>query len=110
MKVQLRIHLFSLFGIFFVLYFVFIFIYTQIAYVKELKNTVDDQLDPIIEDRLVYSTQAVSTMFYMIDKLGIDSSKRLSGVYQKATQDTPFPIKANAEGYELFPQADLEGN
>jgi len=49
-------------------------------------------------------------MFYMIDKLGIDSSKRLSGVYQKATEDVPFPIRADAEGYELFDQADLEGN
>ena len=42
MRVQLRIHLFSLFGIFFVLYFTFIFIYTQFAYVSELESTVDD--------------------------------------------------------------------
>ena len=46
-------------------------------------------------------------MFYMIDKLGIDSSKRLSGMYDKANETKPFPIKAHAVGYELYDQTKL---
>ena len=46
-------------------------------------------------------------MFYMIDKLGIDSSKRLSGMYEKATETNPFPIKPDAPGYELYDQSKL---
>ena len=45
----------------------------------------------------------------MIDKLGIDSSMRLSGVYQKATETVPFPIREDAPGYELFTE-NLEDN
>ena len=44
----------------------------------------------------------------MIDKLGIDSSKRLSGMYDKANETKPFPIKAHAEGYELYEQTKLQ--
>ena len=46
-------------------------------------------------------------MFYMIDKLGVDSSKRLSGMYDTATETSPFPIKADALGYELCEGCDL---
>ena len=41
-------------------------------------------------------------MFYMIDKLGIDSSKRLSGVYNSTLATDPFPIREDAPGYELY--------
>ena len=74
-------HLTCLFGLFFLTFFACMFAYTSIRYVATLKETVIDQFDTILNDRLVYSTQAVSTMFYMIDNIGIDSSKRLSGVY-----------------------------
>ena len=86
------------------------FFYTSIAYVNEIVETVKDQLDPILSNRLQYSTQALATMFYMIDKLGIDSSKRLSGMYDKASETNPFPIKENAVGYELYDQARLKGS
>ena len=51
-------------------------------------------------------------MFYLIDKLGIDVSTRLSGVYriadeQKEGTSNPFPIKANAEGHQLYSQQDF---
>ena len=38
----------------------------------------------------------------MVDKLGIDVALRLSGVYQSATTYNPFPIRADAPGYELY--------
>ena len=60
------------------------------------------ELEPVITDRLIYSTQAVSTTFYMVDKLGIDSSLRLSMVYHNTVNFDPFPVKADADGYKLF--------
>ena len=86
MRYQLRVHLFSLFGLFFIIYFLFMYIYTKVQYVSELVNIVSDQLKPILEDRLQYSTQAVATTFYMIDKLGIDSTLRLSGMYNRTKE------------------------
>ena len=69
---------------------------------NELVGIVGEQLTPILEDRLQYSTQAVATTFYMIDKLGIDSSMRLSGMYQRTFDYKPFPIKESAPGYALY--------
>jgi len=109
MRYQLRVHLFSLFGTFFIIYFLFMYIYTKVQYVSELVNIVSDQLKPILEDRLVYSTQAVATTFYMIDKLGIDSTLRLSGMYKRTESYQPFPIRADADGYQLYQQSDFNG-
>ena len=67
-----------------------------------MSEKVDDQLNGILRNRIEYSTQALATMFYMIDKLGIDSSKRLSGFYQKTSDSNIFPIKEDAPGYELY--------
>lgn len=79
------------------------YIYTKFQYVSELVTIVTDQLSPILTDRLEYSTQAVATTFYMIDKLGIDSVMRLSGMYARTFDYDPFPIKADAEAYQLYP-------
>ena len=84
------------------------FAYTSVAYVNEILKTVEGQLDLILQDRLEYSTQALATMFYMIDKLGIDSSKRLSGVYQSTLSIDPFPIREDAPGYELYDWTTLQ--
>jgi len=43
----------------------------------------------------------------MVDKLGIDSSIRLSGNYHRVKKYNPFPILANAPGYELYNQNDF---
>ena len=45
----------------------------------------------------------------MIDKLGIDSTLRLSQMYKRTEEYSPFPIKADADGYQLYPQADFKG-
>ena len=57
------------------------FAYTSVAYVDELAEQVQPQLEQILTNRLEYSTQALATMFYRIDKLGLESSERLSGIY-----------------------------
>ena len=110
MRYQLRCHLFSLFGMFFLLYFIFMIAYTKIQYVHELVDIVSKELQPVIKDRLVYSTEAISTTFYMVDKLGIDSSLRLSNVYRNTANFDPFPVKADAPGYRLFDPSSLTGD
>ena len=97
MRYQLRVHLFSLFGIFFVLYFLCMLLYTQIRYVNEVVSVVTGHLDPILEDRLQFSAEAVSTTFYMVDKLGVDATLRLSEFYEQSqSEEFPFPVKVNA--------------
>ena len=97
MRYQLRVHLFSLFGIFFVLYFLCMLFYTQIRYVNEVVRVVTGHLDPILEDRLQFSAEAVSTTFYMVDKLGVDATLRLSEFYEQSqSEEFPFPVKVNA--------------
>ena len=68
------------------------------------------ELQPVISDRLIYSTQAVSTTFYMVDKLGIDSSLRLSMLYHNTVNFDPFPVNAKADGYALFDPRTLSGD
>ena len=46
----------------------------------------------------------------MVDKLGIDSSLRLSGVYYNTVNFDPFPVRASAPGYELFDSSELSGD
>ena len=62
---------------------------------------VTGHLAPILQDRLTFSTEAVSTTFYMIDKLGIDATLRLSEFYEQA-QSTEFPFPIKADAYPLF--------
>ena len=102
LQTQLMINLCTIFIIFFLLYSLVVFFCTKYVYLEYFKETVDADLDPILEDRLDYSTQAISTTFYMADKLGIDVALRLSGVYYSSTTYNPFPIRADAEGYQLY--------
>ena len=56
----------------------------------------------ILRDRLVYSSQSVSTAFYMADKAFIDSVVRLRNLYEEASKDEPFPV--NPAGYHHVTQ------
>lgn len=81
------------------------FFLISVYYINLLNEIVveqDNQLLLTLEKRLHYSAEAVSTTFYMIDKYGIDSTLRLSGMYDRTRFYDPFPIKPNAEGYELY--------
>ena len=107
MRYQLRVHLLSLFGFFFLVYFTFMIIFTQSNYITEVVTVVNSQLEPILEDRLKYSTESVSTTIYMADKIGIDQILRLSELYKNAKEIDPFPIRKDA--YSLYPQSKLVG-
>ena len=56
MSTQLWFHLGCTFFWFFIIYFGIMFAYTSVAYVNEIVETVKDQLDPILSNRLQYST------------------------------------------------------
>ena len=56
LQTQLMINLCSIFIIFFLLYSIVVFFCTKYVYLEYFKETVDADLDPILEDRLDYST------------------------------------------------------
>ena len=60
----------------------------------------------ILENRLLYSSQAVSTAFYMADKAFLDSVKRLRDLYKEASKE-PFPIRHDA--YPTVSASQLQG-
>ena len=75
-------------------------IFTQSNYITEVVTVVNSQLEPILRDRLRYSTESVSTTIYMADKIGIDQILRLAALYMNAMVIDPFPISKDA--YQLY--------
>ena len=69
--------MFTLFGIFFFLFFICLAIYAKIQYQKNVVKNLSKEWPEILKDRLVYSSQSVATAFYMADKAFIDSIVRL---------------------------------
>ena len=63
-------------------------IFTQSNYITEVVDVVNGQLQPILSDRLKYSTESVSTTIYMADKIGIDQILRLAELYKNAKEVT----------------------
>ena len=104
MKYQLRVHLFTLFGMFFLVYFLGILLYANFDYKSLVVKNIQPYWAPMIQNRLEYATQSVSTTMYMADKVASDAAVRLQRIYSLAavTKDTShlFPVKHTA--YPLF--------
>ena len=97
MNSQLTVHLATLFSWFFLLFFVFLFVFVKYRFSFKVLENLSTEWWPILHDRLVYSSQSVSTAFYMADKAFIDSAVRLRNLYEQANRDgEPFPINPNA--------------
>mgnify|MGYP001349876956 CR=1 FL=1 len=92
MRYQLRVHLFTLFGGFFAAYFIFLVLYAEYFYRPDLVRNLSTEWPGILQDRLLFSSQSVSTAFYIADKAFIDAVVRLSTLYTEASKDM-FPIK-----------------
>ena len=60
----------------------------------------------ILEERLVYSSESISTAFYMADRAFIDSLLRLRNFYHEASKD-PFPLRQDA--YPRLTEEDIAG-
>lgn len=95
MRYQLRVHLFTLFGAFFLAFFIFLALYAKYFYQNAVVDNLSTEWPGILQDRLIYSSQSVSTAFYMADKAFVDSVVRLSNLYEEASVD-PFPIRQDA--------------
>ena len=108
MKSQLRLHLLSLFGFFFIVYFAFMIYFTQMQYINKVTYEVEGQFEQILSDRLKYSTESVSTTIYMTDKIGIEQILRLAEIYNRAKVTDPYPIDKDA--YSLYDQDNLSGS
>ena len=83
----MRTHLFSVFGVFFICYFVFLFFYTNYFYMQRLEYNVSQQYDLVFENRLKESSDSLSSVVYYLDSYGIDSVLRLSDVYQRVFKE-----------------------
>ena len=77
----MRIHLFILYGIFFICYFVFLYIYVQQIYIKFLLENVSKKYQNVLVNRLRDASLALGTAVFSVDKVGIDSVLRLSDVF-----------------------------
>ena len=105
MRYQMRVHLFSLFIMFLMIYAIFMIFYSYNIYQSAVVNNLKPEWPRILDNRLTFSTESISTALYMIDKIFIDSAVRMSMVFKLAMRD-PFPIKANA--FDLYDASDLE--
>jgi Trk-type K+ transport system membrane component len=79
----MRVHLFFIFAVFFIAYFVFLYIYTDNMYKGSLLSTFRREFDKNLDDRLLDSAEAISTVVYSTDRVGIDSVNRLADVYRR---------------------------
>lgn len=95
MRYQLRVHLFTLFGCFFLAFFIMLAFYAKYFYQTAVVSNLSTEWPGILQTRLVYSSQSVSTAFYMADKAFIDSVVRLRDLYEAASKE-PYPIKDDA--------------
>ena len=95
MRYQLRVHLFTLFGGFFLAFFLFLSLYAKYFYQAAVVSNLSTEWPGILQDRLIYSSESVSTAFYFADKALIDSVDRFKELYIEAKKE-PFPIRDGA--------------
>ena len=81
MRYQLRVHLFTLFGGFFLAFFIFLALYSKYFYAVAVAESMEKQWPEILQQRLEFSAQSVSTAFYHADKAFIDTVARLQHLY-----------------------------
>ena len=99
-------HLFALFGGFFLAFFLFLGFFARYYYQAAVVENLKTEFDRILEDRLFYSSQSVSAAFYSADKAFIDTVNRLQQLYIVASQE-PYPLRADY--VDVVDKADLAG-
>ena len=77
MRYQLRVHLFTLFGGFFLAFFIFLAFFAIYYYKASVVDNLKPEWQPLLEDRLIFSSQSVASAFYMADNAFIDTVTRL---------------------------------
>ena len=80
----MRVHLFSLFVLFLVIYAVFMIFYSYYVYERAVVKNLRNEWPTILDNRLIFSTESISTALYMVDKIFIDSSMRMSKLFEAA--------------------------
>ena len=88
-------HLFTLFGGFFAAFFVFLALYAKIYYQNSVVTNLSTEWPGILQDRLVYSSQAISAVFYATDRTFIETLFDLTMHYNQANRQL-FPIRKGA--------------
>lgn len=73
----------------------FLWLYAKYFYQVAVVDNLSTEWPGILSDRLEYSSQSVSTAFYMADKALVDAVVRLRNLYEEADKE-PFPIREDA--------------
>ena len=79
-------------------------IYAKFFYQTAVVENLQVEWPGILEDRLMFSAQAVSTAIHMGDKAWLDSVNRLKILYEDASSE-PYPIRADS--FDLARPEDL---
>ena len=87
-------------------FFVFLAFYAKWYYQMAVVRTLSKEWRAILDNRLLVSSQSVSTAHYFMDKAFIDSMVRLSDIYRESLRE-PFPIKDGT--YSIATDADFVG-
>ena len=104
MRYQLRVHLSTLFGSFFLAFFVFLWVYAKLYYQDSVVSNLSTEWPGILQDRLTYSSESISTAFYMSDKAFLDTLVRVENLYREASKEM-FPIRQDAYPFLTQDQA-----
>lgn len=106
MRAQVRIHLFTLFGGFFICYLVFLILWIRFYYFREFEKYLQLQYDRVLDKRMTESAWALSMIVYQSDKIGVDSVIRLTNVFKrlKAEVDQGYYVGTNLSipNYKLY--------
>ena len=105
MRYQMRVRLFSLFILFLVLYAAFMVIYSYSIYEYAVITRLNPQWPNILQKRLEFSTESISTALYMVDKIFIDSSMRMFELFSQADKSL-FPV--NEEAFDIFDASEFD--
>lgn len=67
MRYQMRIHLLILYGTFFFVYFIFLYVYIQQIYITFLLENVEKQYQDVLINRLRDASLALGTAVFSVD-------------------------------------------
>ena len=98
MRWQLRVRILALFSAFFFLFLTFLALYSRYFYQAAVVDNLKSEWPGILESRLIYSSQSVSTAFYIAERAFIVSVFRVKNLYELASVD-PFPL--SKDGYPV---------
>jgi hypothetical protein len=99
MKTQIRFNVFLMFALFFVVYSMFIAIYTNKVYLNSFNIMTEEDARTVFEKRINAHTKSVSASFYWFEKLVTERTISLASAYLTASSNS-YPLNEEAFHHE----------